>query len=265
MIYPNLVRITIFLFFTAGLFAQKVQTVPAKTDNPLTLDEVLGASVKRYPEILKSLAALRSSRGKRRAARGAFDTKLELNGYDRVNGFWTGRTAGAKISQPLRPMGASVFGGYRISDGVFPTYEDKEFTNTGGEFRVGVLLPLLRNRSIDAARFGMTDSELAFQMSRIEVLLTKVRIQRQARIAYWRWVAAGRQLGVYQNLYSIALQRQTAFEEQVRRGARARIFLIENQQNLNRRRRLVRAAERDLQSTANDLSLFYRAANGDPS
>jgi hypothetical protein len=40
------------------------------------------------------------------------------------------------------------------------------------------------------------------------VLLTKVGVQQRALAAYWRWVAAGQQLAVYENLLAIALERE---------------------------------------------------------
>jgi outer membrane protein TolC len=83
-------------------------------------------------------------------------------------------------------------------------------------------------------------------------------------LSYWRWVAAGRQLAVYEELLKIARDRQTGLEQQVRAGARARIFLTENLQNIARRQRLVTEAEREFLAATNNLSFYYRGADGAP-
>jgi outer membrane protein TolC len=77
-------------------------------------------------------------------------------------------------------------------------------------------------------------------------------------------VTAGRQLDVYDELLQIALDREIALEEQVRSGALAEIFLVENRQNITRRQRLATAARREFQSAAYALSFYYRDANGEP-
>ena len=96
------------------------------------------------------------------------------------------------------------------------------------------------------------------------MLLTKIGVQQRAWSAYWRWVTAGRQVEVYDNLLRLAVERQNGLEQQVRRGARAEIFLTENLQNITRRQTLVTSAARDFQIAANDLSYYYRDAEGVP-
>ena len=213
---------------------------------------------------METLAKRRAAEGAVLAADGAFDTVFSADGFDRVSGFWTGRIVNTQVRRNLRPLGATVYGGYRVSDGTFPIYEDVNFTNTGGEAKVGALFSLLRDRAIDERRFQTNDARLALQNADLEVLLTRIGVQHKALIAYWRWVAAGRQLEVYQNLLDIAQKRERGLEEQVRQGARAAIFITENKQNITRRQRLVTEAERDLAMAANALSFYYRGEDGAP-
>ncbi len=230
----------------------------------LTAEEVLASSQEHFPEILQSMAALRGAAGRRIESEGAFDLVFEADGFNRVDGYYDGRVAGGLARQPLRPLGAEIYGGYELSDGDFPIYEDQYYTNGGGKLKAGVLFSLLRDRDIDERRFNEYDARLNAGQARFELLMTKIGVQQRALRAYWRWVMAGGQLRVYRDLLRIAMERQKGLEQQVRKGARAEIFLVENQQNITRRRSRVAQAERELALAANALSYFYRDDDGSP-
>ncbi len=230
----------------------------------LELDTVLASSARHFPGILRTLAARRSVEGRALEVEGAFDLVFAADGFNRVAGFYDGTAVEGTVRQRLRPLGASVYAGYKLSDGTFPIYEDIAFTNTGGALKVGVLFSLMRDREIDRERFNERDAWLELREADLDVLLTRIGVQQRALIAYWRWVALGRKLRVYENLLRIAQERQDGLQEQVRQGALANIFLTENLQNITRRQSLVTAAERDLALAANELSLFYRDADGLP-
>ncbi|MFN3959789.1 MAG: TolC family protein [Parvularculaceae bacterium] len=243
----------------AALFAEV-----ATAQVPLTPEEVLSSSAAHFPEILEGFANRRAVVSGALEARGAFDLVFESEGKQYASGFYNGREVGARLRQQIAPLGASLYGGYRISDGSFPVYEDARFTNAGGELKVGAVFSLLRDRDIDERRFRLDDAALAVEQADLELLLTRVGVQHRALTAYWRWVAAGRQLAVYEELLKIARDRQTGLEEQVRAGARARIFLTENLQNIARRQRLATEAERDFIAATNELSFYYRGPGGEP-
>ncbi len=227
-------------------------------EGPLLPGEVLANSATSFPDILVSFANEAAAEGDVQAAAGAFDLVFKADGFDRVTGFWTGAILNTEVRQNLRQFGATVFGGYRISDGTFPIYEDINFTNTGGEFKVGALFSLLRDRSIDQRRFQVADAALASSQASLEVVLTQVGVQQKALNAYWRWVAAGRELQVYRGLLEIAEAREAGLEEQVRKGAQPEIAVVENQQNIIRRQVLVAQAERNFAVAANALSFYLR-------
>lgn len=236
----------------------------AENDAPLVAAEVLQSSEVHFPRILESLARRRAAEGDALEAQGAFDLVFEADGFSRVSGFYDGTVMQGLTRQRFRNMGGSVYAGYKLSDGDFPIYEDEYFTNSGGEMTVGVLFSLLRDREIDSQRFGIMDTELSLRVADQEVLMTKIGVQRRALGAYWQWVTAGRKLAVYENLLRIAEDRESGLEQQVERGARAEIFLVENRQNLTRRQTLATAAERDFRVAANELSWYYRNDEGSP-
>lgn len=247
-----------------AIIAAALAAAPAAAQDYLLPEEVLAASAQHFPDILEGLANRRAAASGLVEAKGAFDLVFESEGKDYVSGFYSGREVGARVRQEIAPLGASVYGGYRVSDGTFPIYEDERFTNAGGEFKVGAVFSLLRDRAIDEGRFRLTDAALAVEGADLDLLLTQVGVQHNALLAYWRWVAAGRQLVVYEELRKIAEDRQAGLEQQVNAGARARIFLTENLQNISRRQRLAAEAAREFNAATNDLSFYYRGADGAP-
>ena len=227
-------------------------------------EDVLASSATHFPKVLESLAKQRAAAAGVLAAEGAYDIRLYGDGLGFASGFYDGVSVESGAKRYLSNNGGSVYGGYRISNGDFPIYEDYAFTNTGGEAKAGVILALLRDRLIDDRRFSITDARLSVEQADLELLLTQLEVQLSALKAYWYWVTSGTQLGVYKDLLDIAQLRQTGLEEEVRQGAKARIYLTENQQNITRRMALVRRAERDFIARANSLSLYLRDPAGAP-
>ena len=230
----------------------------------LTPKTVLRSSARFHPQIQAAVARVAQAKSRTESALGAFDTNLSADNRARLTGFWDGRYSDWQAAKQLRPFGAKVYGGYRLSGGSFPIYEDEFFTNEAGELKLGVLVSLLRDSSIDARRFAETDTRLAENQAQLDALLVRINVQRRALIAYWRWLTAGRQLEVYVDLVRIARDRESGLESKVKEGARAAIELVENRQNIIRREELVTISERDFQRAAFDLSLFYRDIDGKP-
>ena len=228
----------------------------------LTPEDVMRSAASSYPKVLMAIADLDAARGGLLEEQSAFDVIFEVETDNRVAGFYDGQTVETKFTRNIGPFGGKVYGGYRVSDGDFPVYEDISFTNQGGEFKLGGLFSLLRDRSIDSRRFGVRDQQLAINQADVNILLTRIGVQQKALIAYWRWVTAGQRLAIYRDLLELAQQRDSGLRRQVERGAQAAIFLTENAQNITRRRILVRQAERDLDIAAADLSLYVRDAEG---
>ena len=252
----------LLLAFALGGQAQEVPQAERAAVGPLLPEEVLASSAMHFPGILKSLAEQRVALGKALEAEGAFDTVFSGDGFNRLNGFYDGRVAGADVTRPFREFGGNLYGGYSISRGDFPIYEDEYFTSTDGTVKVGALFSLLRDRAIDSRRAGIVDAQLGLQKAELEVMFTRVGVQQRALRAYWSWVAAGQQLEVYNELLQLALDREAGLRQQVEDGSRARIFLTENAQNITRRQSLVLNARRDFRAAAYELSYYLRDSVG---
>ncbi|MBY0355541.1 MAG: TolC family protein [Rickettsiales bacterium] len=230
----------------------------------LSLQEVLQSSIKHYPEILQARAGIDARRGAVTAAKGVFDLELNQDSYARAAGFYDGKIVDTRIQKRIEGTNTQVYGGYRIADGNFPIYEDKLFTNNDGEFSLGAIFSLLRDRAIDEDRFSLSQRELELKASTLDLLLTKVSVQHEAMQAYADWLAAGQIVNVRRDLLEIAQKRQSGLSQRAARGDVANIFVTENQQYLLARQTQLNDAERDFITTANRLSLYWRDAQGQP-
>ncbi len=250
---------------TAGAVAPAIppaEAVPRAA--PLLLAEVLASSRFHAPQVLEALAKVRGAQGKRLSADAAFDTLFSATVETRLSGFYDGRDLTATVTKPLGELGGYAYGGYRVSGGRFPIYEDERYTSQVGELKAGAVFSLLRDRLIDQRRFGRIEADADIAQAAAEQLMVAIGVQARAIQAYNNWVSAGLRLRIYQDLLALALDRQAGFGRQVATGARPAILLTENEQNILRRQTLVVQSEQALALAANALSLFLRDGDGVP-
>ena len=228
----------------------------------LSLDAVLESSATHFPAIQAAVQQTLIQQGKTTAALGAFDLALEQESTLWASGFFDGGSADTKFSKRLPYANSKIEGGYRLTNDDFPIYQQELVTNSGGEFNLGVVFSLWRNRDIDPYRFAVARARLGEQDANIELMMARVITQRNAGRAYWQWVGAGQRLVVYETLRELAATRMVALERRAEAGDIAKIFLVENRQNLLRREALLTNAKRDFTDAAIRLSLYYRDDNG---
>lgn len=250
--------------YIAAITALAAKSAFAAEPAPLTLDEVLRSSARQHPEIIEAMSMREAAAGRALSSRGVFDLVFKAENQSTLSGYYDGAESSVGATQELGVLGARVYGGYRMSRGDFPVYRDAEFTDRGGEAKVGMVFSLLRDRETDRNRLGVRNADIDAQLADLDLALASIGIQQRSADAYFRWLAAGRQLAVYRDLLALAEVRQSALEREVEAGARARIFLTENAQNIARRRVLVVEAEQRAAAAANDLSLYLRDAAGAP-
>lgn len=231
---------------------------------PLTLDEVLRSSARSAPQIVEALARVRQADGRALSAEGAFDTVFDVDSRSRIAGYYDGTVVEGRATRPLTGNGGYVYGGYRASRGSFPVYEDQAYTNRLGEAKVGALFALLRDRVVDERRTRRTIAGTEIDVARFEADMVAIGVQRRAVDAYQAWVAAGLRMRAYRDLLQLAERRRSAIGRLVTLGARPEILLVENDQNLVRRRALAVRAEQDVAGAANALSLYLRDEAGAP-
>lgn len=236
--------------------------VAAQDPQPLTLDEVLAGTRMHFPAIAAQLALIEAGRGEALAAEGAFDAEAIQSARGRMSGFWDGKIVETRVRKPLEAFGGEVYGGYRISDGRFPIYEDILFTNSLGEFKIGATLSLLRDREIDERRHGLKAARFGVEESEADLLAIRLAVQKAAMAAYYEWVAAGRSADIYRQLLAIAEDRDRAFARKIAEGQAAEILLLENRQNLIRREVLLAEADQRFADAGATLSLYLRDRSG---
>lgn len=230
----------------------------------LRLQEVLISSQKSFPMILNSLEELRAAKMKQRQAEGAFDLNLKSKIDKRTDGYYDGESADVSLVKPLKFLSSKVYTGYRVSNGNYPDYEGKYDTLNNGEYRGGVSLSLWRDSFIDEKRLKLWNTQFDIDTKELKLALQKIKVEKEARKAYWAWVAKGNVYLVYKNLLDIAQKRDTAIKKKVKRGDLASIYRTENQQYIVKRKTQVSLAKKEFQNSAINLSLFYRDQEGEP-
>ncbi len=236
---------------------------PASAD-PLDLAEILETTRRNAPVLLEAEARRRAADARRLEADGAFDTSIDALAETRLSGTYDGRYFDSEVKQPFTNRGGYAYGGYRLSDGTFPIYEDERFTNQLGEVRLGAIFALWRDRAIDERRLARSLADAGVDLADTEALIAAVGLQRRALEAHALWVASGLRLAAFKDLLAVASERQAGIERQVREGAVPAILATENRQAILRRQSLVADAERALGVAAARLSVFYRSPAGEP-
>ena len=234
------------------------------TAEPLTLAE-LEASVERaYPALLAAQADQAAAEGELRAARGGFDpqwkTRFDVDAF----GYYSGKRLDTVVEVPTPWWGTTVFGGYRLGVGKIPDYDGKLVTESGGEFRGGLRVPLLRDGSTDRRRVTLGRAELGREIAGLGVEQQRLEVLRIARQRYWDWQAAGRRLVLAEGLLQLARDRDAVLEARVRRGDLPSVERTENERAIAQRTAQVATARRGLEQAALELSLFLRDASGAP-
>ena len=247
------------LLFLALLwpFAAAAQTAP------LTLNEVLATSALQAPQIVEAMARVRQAEGRALSAEGVFDTVFDVDAQSRVLGYYSGTYLEGKATRPLTGNGGQLYGGYRVSTGSFPIYEDKAYTDRLGELKIGGLFSLLRDNAIDERRGRIAMAARDIDAARLEREMVAIGVQARAAATYQNWAAAGLRLKAYQSLLDLAEQRRAGIARQVQLGARPAILLTEADTNIVRRRALVVRSEQEYAAAANALSFFYRGDDGE--
>ncbi|MGE3178841.1 MAG: TolC family protein, partial [Vicinamibacterales bacterium] len=236
---------------------------PAGATAPLGIPELLTSVDRAFPLIEAARREQDEAVGARLEARGAFDLKVKAEG-ETLQGYYDNSRFKGLFEQPLAPLGMTVFGGYRVGSGTFAPYDEKALTLDEGEFTAGFNLPLLRDRAVDARRTGVRVTDVGVDVAAQTVVKARLSAFKDAMKQYWDWVAAGRQLGVTRGLLDLAERRDVDLAAAVELGQLAPVERTDNVRAILQRRSAVVAAQRVVEATAINLSLYYRAPDGTP-
>lgn len=231
---------------------------------PLLLNEVIQAAEQAFPALLAAEQRRQASEGEYLAAQGGFDTQLKGQSRWSIIGLYENDNYDVSVEQPTPFLGTTFFGGWRRGNGDYPVYEGKALTATDGELRVGMNVPLLRNRDIDRRRAALKQAELAQLIAGHDVEQAMLEVRRQASYRYWDWVLAGQRLKITEELLTVAEARNQGIIDRVALGDIPQFEALDNQRAIIERRERKVAAQRLLEQSAIQLSLYWRDAKGEP-
>lgn len=229
-----------------------------------TLLRLLESVELHAPQIIRVRAAVDVAEAKELIATSGFDPVLSAKYSNRLSGFYGGQVADVNITQRLNGLNADIYGGYSVSNGSLPVYEDQLLTNSGGEFRAGARFSLLRGRETDPERTKLATARLGTEQATNAAEADVIAIKAGAIAAFVDWLYVERVRAVYQELYTIAETRNVAIEKAISAGQLASITRDENQQLLLARRSQLLKSEQDTLEARARLSLFLRDQNGQP-
>ena len=230
----------------------------------LLLETVIQSALESFPSLIAATKRKDMAAGDKLAAEGGFDTSLKLLSRSSVAGIYENEMVDIGFEQPTPYWGATFFGGYRLGSGNFPVYEGKSQTADSGEFRAGVSIPLWRNRTIDRRRASLAQAELSQLIAHHDYDAQLLELQRVATQRYWDWVLAGRRLAAARDLLTVAETRDAGLRARIAGGDLPSIDATDNQRAILERRERVVAAERLLEQSAIQLSLYLRTPDGQP-
>lgn len=242
--------------------------VPDKTGSPvaaqaLILEEVVASVETNFPLLLAAVQEQGVTSGQLLTAQGAFDLNLRAREFWQV-GTYDSNRFNVGVDQNTAWNGLSYYAGYRQSVGNFPIYYGDRKTGDGGEFRAGVLIPLLAGRAIDKRRATLQQAAITRAMADPVIAAQRLDFVRAASRAYWTWVGTGRRYQVAQSVLKIAEDRDKQLAELVKRGAVAEIERTDNQRVIVERQARLIAAERAGEQASIALSLYLRGPGGEP-
>ena len=224
----------------------------ADSGQPLTLEQAIEHALEKNENIVIQRAALDSAEASVEGAHGAYDPQLTVGaGWEKVtspvNSSFSGAPAGelapsdrtgqanASLDQ-LLPTGAQLSvtsSSSRVTtNGAFVFLSPAYQTQLGVEVRQ----PLLRDRAIDSARYGLrvaaADRDQAQAALRRQVTETVAAVEQ----AYWSLVAARRAVDVEQEAIDLAEKQLSETRIRIDAGTSPETEIAQPQAELERRR-----------------------------
>jgi outer membrane protein TolC len=236
----------------------------ALTAASLALEEVLQSVDAHYPLLAAAAQEAAIAEGQLEASRGGFDLRLTTVGQTEQLGYYQNRLLDVLVEQPTQLLGATLYSGYSIGRGNFPDWRGNLETLSDGEIRLGINLPLLQDREVDAGRARLRAAEAGVDRAAGEVAKARLVFLKSAAKGYWDWVAQGRQLEIARTLLALAEQRMQQVEDAVDFGDLPAIETLDNRRAILERRSAVLLGKQLLEQSAIELGLYLRDSSGAP-
>lgn len=252
------------LLASAGVLGQGIPAPQAEPRSWLTLEQVLESVEKHYPPLLAAVQDKVIAGADVLAAEGRFDLSMKMGWEGDYLGYYENQVFKSAVEQPTQFQGMSFFSGYNLGRGSFATYDGKNQTDTGGEYRAGMRAPLFRDRGIDSRRADLQKAVLGRRIADLGVDQQRLTIIQLASRRYYDWIAAGRRYSLAREVLQVAETRDKQLRATAEAGQIPPIDVTDNMRAIFTRRSQVVEAQRGLQLAAIELSLFLRDASGQP-
>ncbi len=256
-------KLVIIFIGMSALFEHSESYAQQKTQK-LYLFNVLQSIDSHYPQVKIARLEVIKASGALVNAKGQFDPSLDASTRSQPAGGYINNYGDTQLTIPTLYNGVKLFAGYRNGEGNWPIYYQNYLTNSGGEYRAGLSLPLLRDRLIDKERTGLLSSAQLMLMKEQDAEAIKIKIYQEAIKTYWQWVEAGLQLNTFKELLHLAKKRQHAIEQQASLGDLPKLAISENLQQIIQREQLLNQGQMIFEQAGVNLSLYFRDPKGNP-
>jgi len=227
---------------------------------PLSVDEI-HAWIDRSHPLLKGAGSEKvMARGRMLKALGAFEPVLindtEIERFVSKDKFGT-QSVGFNdtLIEARNPMGFRYSAGVRqaIGDAKIP---DLSFGNGSQQVILGGFFPLLKGLMVNPENAELQRSELADPRADVRIAQTRQDLFLAAATQFWDWVAAVRYVEVQRKALKVAEDRLKQVEGRAKAGAVAPLDVVEANQEVQRRREVSIAAQRQVEQEQFKLSMF---------
>lgn len=229
----------------------------------LKLPTVIESVHQFFPLVRSAYLERNVASGNQLAAQGGFDDKWKGNSISQPLGFYENYRQSLGVTRPIY-QGGEWFTGYKVGQGSFQPWYQERPTNEGGEFRASVLMPLMRNREIDARRAELWRANYDRQIVEPEIRSQLIMFVRDASHAYWTWVAAGEQVLIGRTALELAQQRARRLAARVEKGDLDPPILTDNERAIASRRADLTRREQKFVQSAVKLSIYLQDGSSEP-
>jgi cobalt-zinc-cadmium efflux system outer membrane protein len=236
----------------------------AEDKNIITIDDVYKSVDEFYPSVNITRKERDIADSKLLASQGEFDTTFNAKSELRPLGYYNNGLYDVYIEQPTTLWGMNFFSGWRLGVGKFADYEGKSVTNSLGEYRTGFEIPLLKDGFTDRRRTNIVQAELKQSEAELKTLKKRIESRQQSAIKYWKWVGAVKNYYIIQEILDIAIKRDKNIEDTAKLGNIPPIESVENKRVIYQRKASMISAQRSVEQSANDLSIYFRNNQGLP-
>ncbi|MFT4719237.1 MAG: outer membrane protein TolC [Candidatus Azotimanducaceae bacterium] len=230
----------------------------AQDSKALTVTDLIKAIKAHHPVIQSAEARREQADTEQQRAQGAFDLRVNQATRSRISGFYDGQYLDQSVTKPLAFSGVDVTAGYRYSNGDFPIYENDRFTRSAGEASVGIKVPLLRDRAIDARRIGLMNADRLKSLGMTEEQIAVNQFIFHGINAYFNWYEAYLQNGAVAELVTLVETRREGVVQRVASGDLAAITLTEFETTLLTRQIGLAEARQSLAVAQQQLLFYWR-------